>query len=231
MKLNFNRLEITILGVIFVLILIGIILSYINKSLFQTYTEEDGFIEWLTVIGLLFGAGLSFYRAAKLHKVRGFLFSLFTLSLGLLMIIAAGEEISWGQRIFGAESGDFFKEYNAQNETNFHNLKFKGIKINLIIFSIGLSCCLIVYMIILPYLYKKNSQVKSFLDQKGIILPKNYQTISLILILVITALVKPSDIQGKSAELLEFGVVFLFLLIVFYPLNDHIFHKDHLFKK
>jgi hypothetical protein len=34
----------------------------------------------------------------------------------------AGEEISWGQRIFGWATPDFFRENNIQGETNFHNM-------------------------------------------------------------------------------------------------------------
>jgi len=228
LKFNFNKLEMSILSLVFLLVLTGLVLSNLNETFFEEqYVVEDGPIEWLTVIGLLFGAGVSFTRAKRLYKIRGFLFSLFTISLGILMIVAAGEEISWGQRIFGIESSDFFKENNAQGETNIHNMVINGVKINLLVFSLLLISCLVVYMVVIPYFYRKNRKFRFFFDNKGIILPKNYQTISVLLVFAITELIP----HGKRAELLEFGAVFIFLLIVFYPLNTHIFNKKHIIEK
>ena len=40
----------------------------------------------------------------------------------LIFFMAAGEEVSWGQRIIGWESGEFFLQHNKQEETNLHNL-------------------------------------------------------------------------------------------------------------
>jgi hypothetical protein len=36
--------------------------------------------------------------------------------------ISFGEEISWGQRIFGIETPAFIADANRQSELNFHNL-------------------------------------------------------------------------------------------------------------
>jgi len=43
------------------------------------------------------------------------------IAIASLFIFIYGEEISWGQRIFGLDSPDFFDEYNTQTETNLHN--------------------------------------------------------------------------------------------------------------
>ena len=40
----------------------------------------------------------------------------------LACVYFAGEEISWGQWIFGWESPEFFREHNAQQETGLHNM-------------------------------------------------------------------------------------------------------------
>ena len=42
--------------------------------------------------------------------------------LAILFFFGGGEEISWGQRIFGWETPDAFQEANVQRETNIHNL-------------------------------------------------------------------------------------------------------------
>lgn len=48
--------------------------------------------------------------------------NIFLLLLGLLCLVCFGEEISWGQRIFGWQTPDTIKELNVQQETNIHNL-------------------------------------------------------------------------------------------------------------
>lgn len=44
------------------------------------------------------------------------------------MVVIVGEEISWGQRIFGFETPDWLKTKNLQKETNFHNLFEDGLQ-------------------------------------------------------------------------------------------------------
>jgi hypothetical protein len=52
---------------------------------------------------------------------------IFFLLLALLMFLCAGEEISWGQRIFGWQTPAPWAAHNAQSETNLHNLtSFEG---------------------------------------------------------------------------------------------------------
>jgi hypothetical protein len=45
------------------------------------------------------------------------------LLLSLLFFFGGGEEISWGQRIFGWKTPETFEKQNIQRETNIHNLK------------------------------------------------------------------------------------------------------------
>ena len=100
----------------------GIFLYFSDLDAFIVYTEEDGSVEWLTVLGLLLGSAVCITRFLKLRKERSWWFLTVVLGLGILMFAAAGEEISWGQRILGIRSSEFFIENNAQGETNFHNL-------------------------------------------------------------------------------------------------------------
>lgn len=41
---------------------------------------------------------------------------------GIALLVITGEEISWGQRIFGWETPEALEEANRQEETNIHNL-------------------------------------------------------------------------------------------------------------
>lgn len=44
------------------------------------------------------------------------------LLLAIILFLMAGEELSWGQRIFNWKTPDLIATYNIQKETNFHNL-------------------------------------------------------------------------------------------------------------
>ena len=59
------------------------------------------------------GTEVIFYKRRK---------NIFFLLLGILLFVGFGEEISWGQRMFGLETPDILKEYNMQNEITIHNL-------------------------------------------------------------------------------------------------------------
>ncbi|MDQ3682419.1 MAG: hypothetical protein M3352_05005, partial [Bacteroidota bacterium] len=119
---NISKTEAAVLVFIFILFLLGFVLVFTNVPLFEEYVAEDASVEWVTVIGLLLAAFTCFTRAIKLHRHKNWLFLLTSILLGLVFFFGAGEEISWGQRILGIESSEYFKKKNSQGETNFHNL-------------------------------------------------------------------------------------------------------------
>ena len=86
----------------------------------------EGFLEKFTTLLLLISAIILIISSCLINKklyptgtIRKIIFILLVISGVLLLIF--GEEISWGQRIFGWESSGVFIEYNYQNETNIHN--------------------------------------------------------------------------------------------------------------
>ena len=90
-------------------------------------TMEDGFFESVGAIGWLFASVVFFYIFWKDKSGNNLLFlrtkrNLFFCLLGLFCLIACGEEISWGQRIFGVQTPEFLKKINRQDETNLHNI-------------------------------------------------------------------------------------------------------------
>jgi len=87
---------------------------------------EDGFFEYITAIsyfisGILFVLIILYIRKDGQSRKKTGLVVIF-LILALMCIFIAGEEISWGQRIFRWQTPEFFKNTNMQLETNFHNL-------------------------------------------------------------------------------------------------------------
>jgi hypothetical protein len=218
-----SLVEKSILFLVAVILLTGFILFYNDVTVFETYVREDGIVEWLTVLGLLLGCGVCLARFIRLRKHRTTWFLFVTLILAIFQFFAAGEEISWGQRIFGIKSSEFFLEKNTQGETNLHNLIVDGVKLNQVIFSIGLIAALGIYLLLMPYLHRRNKKLSLLIDRSGIPVPRIYQVISIIVLFLLTELIR----HGKRAELLEAGITLLFFLIIRYPQNSSIFNKDN----
>ncbi|HVE61373.1 MAG TPA: hypothetical protein VNA26_06125, partial [Chitinophagaceae bacterium] len=106
-------------------------------------------------------------------------------------------------------------------ETNFHNLVLGGVKINLWVFSFLLAAVLGVYLLLIPFLYRKKNWMQSFVDHCGIPLPKFYQVIVFVLLFV-TELIP----HGKRAELLEAGAALMLFLIIRFPANRLSFEQQ-----
>jgi hypothetical protein len=75
----------------------------------------------LTAIVLLAASFHLFRRKSSLKGIARWRF-IAVLGAGILFLVAFGEEISWGQRIFQFETPEFVEELNRQNEINLHNL-------------------------------------------------------------------------------------------------------------
>lgn len=85
---------------------------------------EDHLVEWITFLGFA-GAGVLCLRLASRRATRRV--RLWRLGLALFFLVCAGEEISWGQRVFGFGTPASMVEENEQDEVNLHNLKLSFI--------------------------------------------------------------------------------------------------------
>lgn len=210
-----------ILLLVILMLIAGYILFFTNLPLFEWYVREDHLVEWLTVLGLILGAFVSFGRFFSLLGRRNWWFLTVTLVLGILLFFAAGEEVSWGQRIFHIQSSEYFREHNAQGETNLHNLVVNGVKINKLIFTGILGAMMAIYLLIVPILHRRVSSIRRFLDYSGVPVARLYQVISFAAMAIITSLLP----HEKNAEMLECGAALIFFLIVRYPVNQSIFNR------
>jgi len=84
--------------------------------------QEDGAFEYLTVAILVVGSVCMFASAPRIGDRHGKWPRMVLLGFGVLLFLAAMEEISWGQRILGIETPEPLKAVNAQEEINVHNL-------------------------------------------------------------------------------------------------------------
>jgi hypothetical protein len=98
-------------------------ITLLPQDTFDSLIHEDGVVEWVGAIGLFCTSVIffiGFLRARKAGANR--LLTLALLGLAVLFFFGAGEEISWGQRIFGWGTPDALDSANGQDETNLHNL-------------------------------------------------------------------------------------------------------------
>lgn len=94
----------------------------VDKGLFHFVTAEDRLLEWgqfaAYAVAVVFGlaAALLLFRAERR------LAAAFYVLVALGCLFVAGEEISWGQRIFGLETPQTLEEINRQEEITVHNV-------------------------------------------------------------------------------------------------------------
>ena len=96
-KTKLSLAEKITLAYVVLIVLIAFALLFFNPASLDVYLEEDGIVEWLTVFGLLAGFIVCLSRFFRFLKTKNWWFLTVTLVLGLLLFMAAGEEISWGQ--------------------------------------------------------------------------------------------------------------------------------------
>lgn len=189
----------------------------------KVVAKEDGPIEWLTVLGLLLSCIVALHRVFTLRKTKNAGFIAVWAFLALVCFFGAGEEISWGQRIFNIESSEWFKQNNAQQETNLHNLVVEGKKVNKIIFSAFLGLSLLIYLFVFTFVYRKSEGFKRFCDYLGVPIAHYHQVVAW----VVVAIVSQGIIEdvSRSSELFESAAVLVFLMNIAYPFNRSLFQR------
>ena len=205
-----------IVSFLIITVVIGIYFFYTNKDFYAYLVQEDGFFENLTSIFLFWSSFYLFYFFINNIKLKSIWWKMGIIIMIIGLFFGAGEEISWGQRIFHIESSKFFNENNSQKETNLHNMIVDGVKLNKLIFSNLLSIIFSIYFLILPILWRKNNFIKKTINQFGIPIANNYQ----VIIFMISSLIIILSISNERKwEIWEYTFALTMFLIVLNPLN------------
>ena len=113
--------KVSIYGAIFFclnLILLSVLIVF-NVDTYEVLAREDALVENSTALLFFLTALLLLAIAARGRGVPGrWLYILGAFAF----VFATGEEISWGQRIFGFETPNYLRDINDQNEFNLHNI-------------------------------------------------------------------------------------------------------------
>ena len=222
---NLKKLEYFLFSVLSIFVLFGVYYSHTDRVFYEgTYVREDGLIEYLTVLALLIGVGLNWYRANILKPFRGSFFSACLIIFGFVFLFGLLEEISYGQRIIGFKTPEFFMKYNSQGEFNLHNLKFGGKSVNKLIFGTFLGICVVFYFLVMPFLFVKKEKIQKLVNKYALPVPKLFHIVAYLLLALAVKFID----SPKKGEILEFGGCWIFLLMNFHPLNMEIFCRKTL---
>ena len=121
-----------------------------DEGVVERLAIEDGPIEWLTVVFLFLVGILAALRAFSYKHLPTARWSLSILAV--LAFVFLGEEISWGQRVFGWETPQAIGEFNKQNETNFHNLHYGDFSLNRDLFGPAVEWSGFLYICFVPWI-------------------------------------------------------------------------------
>lgn len=204
----------------------GLVLLRLDPPGFSVWIREDGLAEWLTFAALLAGAVFAVVRAIALRKDGAPGARAVWIIGALAFFFGAMEEISWGQRVIGWESPPWFVMHNDQHETNIHNLKVLGVKVNKLVFGKMLAVFVIAYLSGLPLLHAMQERARRAIDRLAIPVPQIYQIVLWVAAAIAIELSKGIAPRDRVRELLEFAGSVLFLAIIVHPRNERAIALD-----
>ncbi|MDP6545065.1 MAG: hypothetical protein QGH60_13830 [Phycisphaerae bacterium] len=146
------------------------------------FTDEDGLVEWGTVIAFTLCAALALTatlgkRSSFSGRQRGFM-----IVLAVVALIAVGEEVSWGQRLFGFKPPEGMSGNSdsvlrfGHDDVTWHNLTidlgFMKFSLGGVLFSLPLLLGVIFHGLLLPWsLRAKKRWAQRFVAKTGIFIP------------------------------------------------------------
>ncbi len=154
---------------------------------------------WLTFLALFLGFFMNFYRAFILKPFRSNKFFIFLIFLSLLFFIFAGQKISWGREIMG----DYLEHIVPRSLVT-------GI--------------ILLYLIVVPILYRLWKKGEYWLDFLGIPVPKIFH---LVLFIMMVILASKTD-SPLSEIVLELGFSWIVFLMMWRPYNKKIYKRTTL---
>ena len=185
------------------------------EAFYHKMVAEDSPFEYATAFVLLVISVLFLVRIIKIGKTQNRYWMVFNVLIVVGAFFGFGEELSWGQRIFSIDSGEFFLEQNRQAETNLHNLEVNGVNINKLIFSQLMVIVFGFYFVFSQLLYKRLAFFKRLVDLFGVQIPRLKHSILMLACTGFILLVPDLRIW----ELWEAIFVTLLLLVFIDPIN------------
>ena len=154
--------------------------------------QEDRSVEWGTVWAFLTAGALGLYKSVRDRRAFDGLVALFC-------FFVAGEEFSWGQRLFGYYPPEFFLANNFQQELNVHNLPQWFLQSKWILMAV-----LAGYGVLLPILARAH-RPQALMIRVGAT-PPPMQLLPWFIASIVLLLAYPLTLTGEWVELLAGGL-------------------------
>jgi hypothetical protein len=120
--------------------------SVVYPSLYFRLLNEDGLVEWLQFVCFSLASILGFLVATHYWKEGDRSASAFFLVFAVGCLFLAGEEISWGQRVFDFGTPSALEEVNMQGEANVHNVGLVRVGLKFVAIAVGLGGFLVPWL-------------------------------------------------------------------------------------
>jgi hypothetical protein len=101
---------------------VGVAAAHFYHPLYRFLTAEDSVLEWSQFFSIAAAAVVFGAIAWRLARRRDWRWAVLFAAGALAAVMIAGEEISWGQRVFGLATPDILEGVNTQGESNLHNV-------------------------------------------------------------------------------------------------------------
>ena len=156
-----NTVSVFIVGLTLCVLIFYFVAVFYFPTLYVIGTYEDLYGEW----GQTYGFGITCFFSTLLacqknHAQRWFFMLLAAASFYVVM-----EEISWGQRLIGFETPQFFHDNSYQDEANIHNLLTGPVDAwTKTILTYGVAFALLCYAVFLPLALRVNFKPARWLN-------------------------------------------------------------------
>ena len=209
-------IDMALMAAIAATLLAAIVISLWDKVFFyEVFAAEDGFFENGTAVFLLLSSLVLFAHVVSLWTKGERKKAMFTAFYGALFFFAAGEEISWGQRIIGWESSQYFLDNNHQAETNVHNMVVGGKNLAKTLFGPVLTLILLTYLLILPMVYGRVAWISRLADWMAVPVPQKHHALAALASTVVITVI----VAQRKWEIYEFTFSLMALGIFLMPQN------------
>jgi len=113
-----------VVGAVAVIAALSFVMKAPFRDVFRLVTAEDSLLEWPQFLSIFSASVIFGWLSIQFVRQGRQGVGLVYLLLALGTFFVAGEEISWGQRIFGWSTPDTLDAINHQGETNVHNIRW-----------------------------------------------------------------------------------------------------------
>ncbi len=177
-------------------------LYYWDPAGYVLYTAEDSAVEWATAAAFFMVSTIMIWSIARYSALRRPV----PIFIALFAFLVTGEEISWGQRIFGFITPQVFQNANWQAEANLHNMI--RFQLNELV-----GVFIILFIIIEHPLCRRMPKLSIWLERLGV--PLLRVRVLPIFLLAAVFLIYPPFIKVQYDEISEFYLGLALIILVF----------------